>query len=141
MENKGRRKRWRMWAGLTVLFLSGLLIGFLAGGIAEKRLIARTLDAKPGEREQLIMKKLTSMLDLTDEQQIEIRKVVVESQVKLRGLWREHLPEMKKIYEQGYASIRKHLTPSQQKKYDAYIEKRKKRWTEQRSRHKDQGDT
>jgi len=66
MGNKREWKNWRIWVGLAALFVSGLVIGFLAGGTAEKKITARMLDAGPGERERLIMKRLTSMLDLTD---------------------------------------------------------------------------
>ncbi len=135
MENTAGGRSWRIWAGLLVLFLSGLLIGFLAGGIAEKRLTARALDAGSANRTRLIMKRLNSMLHLTDEQQAEVKKIVIESQAKLRRLWMSQAPQVSEIFEHGYTSIRKILTPAQRKKYDQYIEKKKKQWTLMKSRY------
>jgi len=79
------------------------------------------------------------MLDLTDNQQVEVRKIVVEGQARLRQFWGAHLPEMMELYNQSSASIRERLTPPQQKKYDEYIEKSRQKWAKRRAGLKSEG--
>jgi len=120
-------KRWRLWVGLVMLFVSGVLIGFWGGGYAQKRVVVQRLEVPPGERGKLIMRRMTRWLDLSDEQQREIGRIVSQTQTDLAMEWAQHLPRVWQIREQSTDDIRKLLTPAQREKYDRYLEKQKER--------------
>lgn len=120
-------KRWRLWVGLIVLFVSGVLIGFWGGGYAEKRIIVQRLEAPPEDRDKLIMRRLTRWLDLSEEQQREIAPIVKQAQTDLEAEWAQHLPKVQEIRQESTDEIRKLLTPGQQEKYDRYLERQKER--------------
>ena len=126
-------KRWRLWVGLVMLFVSGVLIGFWGGGYAQKKVVVQRLEAPPGERGKLIMRRLTRWLDLSEEQQREIGRIVSQTQDELHTEWAQHLPRVRQIREQSADDIRKLLTPAQQEKYDRYLEKQKERYRKKRT--------
>jgi Spy/CpxP family protein refolding chaperone len=120
-------KKWQIWTSMAILFLAGILIGFLGGGLATKRMVAKSLDADPGARERHITRWLTRKLDLTDEQQVEIRKIVRKSQAETRRIWAENLPRLRKLRASDTASIKKVLLPEQKEKYEKLIKKIRER--------------
>jgi hypothetical protein len=120
-------KRWRLWVGLIVLFVSGVLIGFWGGGYAQKRIIVQRLEAQPGERGRLIMQRLTGWLDLSEEQQRKIAPLVKQAQTELEAEWAQYLPKVRQIRQESTDEIRKLLTPKQREKYDRYLERQKER--------------
>lgn len=120
-------KKWQIWTSLVILFLAGILIGFFGGGLVTKRLVAKSLDADPGAREQHITRWLTRKLDLSDEQQAEIRKIVRKSQAETRRIWAENLPRLRKLRASDSASIKKVLLPEQKEKYEKLIKKMRER--------------
>ena len=120
-------KKWQIWTSLVILFFAGIIIGFIGGSYTTKRMVAKVLDSDPGARERHITKWLTRKLDLTEEQQAEIRKIVIRSQTETRRMWSENLPKLKKLRASDTASIKKILNPEQQKKYERLLKKVRKR--------------
>ena len=116
-------KKWRIWMGVVVLFSSGLIIGFLAGNLTQKKLTEQKLYRPPDKRLEETMKKLTAWLDLTEEQQVEVRKIVSRSQDRILLLWDDHLPKIVRAWDDGAMQIRERLNPDQLRKYDEYLEK------------------
>jgi len=126
-------KKWQTWLVIAAVFVSGVVIGSVGSGFYMKHRIGGILhQGLPGVR-KVIMKKLTSELNLTQDQQDEVEEVVEETQLQLQQLRAQYHPQMEKIVENGITAMKTRLTAEQQKKLDALYAKVKKRWDIRRS--------
>lgn len=111
-----------------MVFMSGVLVGSVLTGFHMKHRMGRLLhDGTPAVRD-VIMKKLTAELDLTNEQQGGIGQIVGETQLKLQQLRAQYRPQMEEIISSGIARMKPILSAEQQKKLDAFYAKMQKRW-------------
>lgn len=122
-------KKWQTWVVLIAVFVSGLVMGSVGAGFYMKHRIGGILhQGLPGVKKE-IMKKLTSELNLTPDQQDEVEEIVEETQLQLQQLRAEYHPKMEKIIENGIAVMKTRLTAEQQSKLDALYDRVKKRWS------------
>jgi hypothetical protein len=121
-------KRWNLILGLSVLFLSGVLIGTLGTAIYFKHTIGHVFTEGQPAVTRLIMKKLDRDLDLTEPQRAEIEKIVAEVQTDLWTFRTQHRPEIEAIIARGITQMRPLLSSEQQVKLDAVFERMKERW-------------
>ena len=126
-ESKPMRK-WKLWSGLAVLFLSGVLIGALSTGLFMKHSLERSLhQGEPGVR-HLVMNRLTRQLNLTESQKEYAEKVLCRTQSELRRLRQSHRPEFEEVMQRAIVDFKKELTPEQQRKLDTMYERARLRW-------------
>jgi hypothetical protein len=129
-------KRWKLWIGLSLVFILGGVIGSLGTGYVLKEREHRFF-RNPAGRTGFIVERLTRKLDLTETQKAEIEKIVQKMQEKSRPRFMSHHEEMRSILNEGLAEIRKRLTPRQQEKMDQLHQEferkrmmRESRWNE-----------
>jgi hypothetical protein len=128
MNGKGSgMKSWKTWSGLTVIFLSGILIGVVGSGLYFNYTMKSFRGHGPAGIKRLVMKKLSRELDLSRDQQASIREIVGRTVDDLDKLRRKHRPEIEAVVSQGVASIKPYLNPDQQRKLDEMYERFKKR--------------
>jgi len=121
-------KRWNLILGLTVLFLSGVLIGALGTAFYFKYTMGHAFsEGHPGVT-KLIMKKLDLELELTEPQRVAIEGIVAEVQADLWKFRTQHRPEIEAILARGTAQMKPLLSPEQQAKLEALLERMKERW-------------
>ena len=118
-------KKWKIWAGLTVLFLSGVLIGGLGSGLYIKSKLDEVVGGEKFRppRPKLIVKRLTREIGLTPKQQGAITGIVEKSTHDLIEVRRETRQKITEILDQSRAQMKEHLSPEQQKKLDEFLEK------------------
>jgi Spy/CpxP family protein refolding chaperone len=121
-------KKWNLVLGLSVLFLSGVLIGVLGTAIYFKQNVGHFFGEGQPAVTKMVMKKLDRELDLTAAQRSEIEKIVAEVQTDLWKFRTEHRPEIEGILTRGIALMKPLLSPEQQRKLDELSEKMKERW-------------
>lgn len=121
-------KKWRLWLGLVLVFLSGLVTGSIGTKLYLKHKFAGAWRGGPAAMRQSIVNRLTKELDLTKPQQIEIEKMVGEAQSKWLKIRVQHQPEINEIVENCVAQMKTELSTKQQKKLDIIHERVKKRW-------------
>ena len=120
-------KQWKTWLVIVSVFLSGIVLGSAGTGFYMKHRIGGLFHQGLPAVRKVVMKKLTSELNLTQDQQDEAMEIVEETQFKLLQLRLQYQPQMDKIIEAGIAELKLKLTADQQKKLDALYEKIKKR--------------
>ena len=126
-------KKWKTWLVITAVFVSGFVLGSGVAGLYMKHRIGGILhEGLPAVR-KVIMKKLTTELNLTADQQDEIDEIVEETQLQLQQLHAKYRPQMEDIVNTGIATMKTRLSAEQQKKLDALYAKVKKRWAMRRS--------
>lgn len=119
-------KKWKLIAGVLLIFASGLLVGALASGMYIKHkhpLFKRD----PVVKTRYIMEKLSGKLDLTDSQKEKITGIVQGIETEARALYQRHRSEMKEVLEKGVAEMKTELNPGQVRELERMREEYRKR--------------
>lgn len=125
---KSDMKKWKLWAGMLLLFLAGVCIGAAGAGLYVRHTVQSILQEGPPAVARLITKKLSHDLGLSGPQQKAVEKVVRETQNRLHNLRQQHWPEAEQIFTSGIHRIKADLSPEQQIKLDASYDRIKERW-------------
>jgi hypothetical protein len=112
-----RMNHFKLWIGISLVFISGGVVGSLGTGYVLKEREHRFFHS-PAGRTGFIVERLTRKLALSDGQKADIAKIVQETQEKSHTRFMSHREEMRSILHEGIAEIRKKLTPPQQEKMD-----------------------
>ena len=115
----------KLTAGIVLIFILGVLTGVLSTELYHKNSFRDhpPRPSTPEERTDFIMKRLARDLDLTDDQAVEIRPIVEESEKAMSELMDRISPEREQIMHQGFMAIREKLNPDQQVKLDEIRER------------------
>jgi len=92
-------KRITLYAAL--LFFSGAILGAVCFHVAMRFRMARGFDRDPAEMNKMIVRRLDSELDLSDEQRERIVPIVEEMQQKLQAVRRESRPRIEEILDEA----------------------------------------
>ncbi|MFH0726336.1 MAG: hypothetical protein V2B19_08320 [Pseudomonadota bacterium] len=112
-----RMNHFKLWVGISLVFILGGVIGSLGTGYVLKEREHRFFHS-PAGRTGFIVERLTRKLELSDAQKADIATIVQKIQEKSHTRFMSHREEMRSILEEGIAEIRKKLTPPQQEKMD-----------------------
>ncbi|MBP8645389.1 MAG: hypothetical protein KBH99_04620 [Syntrophobacteraceae bacterium] len=121
-------KRWRLWVGLVILFLSGVLAGALGTVAFSEHLALKILGGK-GPMVEHILTKLTRELNLTEQQRERVTGIVCRTHKELTALREKSRPERDEILRRSHEAMKAELTTRQQQKLDQFFEREKARWT------------
>lgn len=119
-------KKWKLIAGVSLLFAAGLLVGALASAMYIKHkhpLFKRD----PVVKTRYIMEKLSGKLDLTDPQKEQITGIVQGIETEARALYQQHRSEMKAVLEKGVAEMKTELNSEQIRELERMREEYRKR--------------
>ena len=110
--------KFKLVAGVILVFLFGTLVGSIGMGMYLKHRIENFAPGGYGRpaRTALLLKRLSLELDLTEDQRIEIEKIIEESKIKIFAIRRKYLPEIKDITDQSFALMKEKLNPDQKRK-------------------------
>jgi Spy/CpxP family protein refolding chaperone len=122
-------KRWKLFAGIVLVFALGGLAGSLGMGWYIKNKMT-PLRMAPKARRTFIIEKLSLKLDLTDKQIPKIEKILAEVDLKRR----KYYAEIRKIRTESISQMKKELTPDQQIKLDELHRKWEQRRKKRRSK-------
>lgn len=109
--------KWKLMAGVTLVFIFGALVGTLGTGVYLKHRHP-SFKRDMAVRKTFIIKRLTRKLDLTDVQKRRIEKIVDQMHTMAEKRFQEHRKQMRNAFEQGFSEMKKELTPAQQNKLD-----------------------
>lgn len=121
-------KKWKIGAGIALIFISGLIAGSAVTGLYVKHRMERIFHEGPPAIKRIIMHKLSDELHLTGDQKSEIEKIVSETQAGLQQLRLRHQPETEEILDRGLGQIKTKLTTEQQAKIEKLYGQAKQRW-------------
>jgi len=106
-------KKWKLFAGITLVFALGVIAGALGMGLYFKQQML-PFKGDPKARKAFLMERLSKRLDLTANQKIKFEKIVDELEAKRQ----EYRSELRKIRAEAISQMKKDLMPDQQKKLD-----------------------
>jgi hypothetical protein len=123
--------KWKIWVGLLVLFLSGVLIGSVGTRMYVRHKISGMFAKERPVIRDLFFRRLTRELDLSKEQRQEIEQIASRAAEKFHTLRGQHRGEAETILDQAVSEMRKYLSPEQQEQLER-IRKRTKTWRKRR---------
>lgn len=122
-------KRWKLIAGIILVFILGVLSGTLGTGMYVKQKM-KPFRQDTKTRRAAIVDKLTRRLDLKESQIPRIEKILDE----LDRRRREYHQEIRKLRTESISRMKQELTPEQQEKLDKLHQEWEKRRNERSSR-------
>jgi hypothetical protein len=128
-------KKWKLIAGVALVFVLGLLVGSLGTRFYHKDGSERFFQ-EPSARKALILNKLTKDLGLTEAQQKEFRGIVEETDKKLEAFGLERRSAVKAILDESFSRMNEKLDPEQQKKLGELRVKHEARIKDKKRRHR-----
>ena len=106
--DRAKRNSWLVRAAALAIFV----LGFAAGALAPSAYRAWVRGGDRGDR----MEQMTRKLDLTPEQEAQVRGIFGETRTQLEALRRESEPRFAEIRRQADERLQKVLTPEQWQK-------------------------
>jgi hypothetical protein len=110
-------KKWKLIAGIALVFVLGLLAGSLGTRFYQRDWSERVF-RDPSARKAIILKRLTRDLGLTEAQQTEFKGIIDETDKKLEALGLERRAAVKAILDDSFSRMKEKLNPEQQKKLE-----------------------
>jgi Spy/CpxP family protein refolding chaperone len=124
MNESESKNRWRLWSGVIAIFIVGMIVGGLSATVLMRSHIVHIMRKGPPPRvHEHIVNRLTEDLTLTADQRTAVERIVREFEPRFRAFEEQSRAEVKKIAGQMEDEIRGILTPEQQAKYDANLQR------------------
>lgn len=123
-------KKWRLIAGILLVFILGLVVGSWGTGMYLRNRLDRFRE-DPETRKASILDRLDRRLGLTDAQRSAFQSIINETERKVGKSFEKHEAEMKGFIDESFARMEGILNPEQCEKLDALrreLEERRKAW-------------
>lgn len=119
-------KKWKLVAGVLLVFVFGVLMGSLGTGFYHQFLSDR-FRKDPGERKAFVLKKFSERLDLTEDQQNAFKIIIDQVDGQRRAQILKNRSDFKRIRDESNMQMKKILTPDQQNAFDELIKEVRER--------------
>jgi periplasmic protein CpxP/Spy len=128
--------RLKIWLVVIGVFLLGGVTGASLDSLYRLRAAGDARHERIGrrDRDDRVLEKMKSDLNLTDEQSTQIRAIIDQSREEYRALRNEVSPRYDAVRQKARARIRALLQPEQQQRFDAEIAERDARRSEGKRR-------
>jgi hypothetical protein len=124
MSGNEAKGKWNLWSGVIAVFVVGAIIGGLsATALIRGHYLHVMKSGPPRGVHKPIAERLTADLGLTPEQRAEVERIVRDFGPRFEEFEARTRTEVGAVMGEMEAKIRAVLTPEQQTKYDATIER------------------
>ena len=124
-----RPRRRRIWSILLalVIFISGVLVG---GGLSFKLVTGgfKKYFQDPAVSAERITQRMKRQLDLTEEQAVQVRRIIFEQQNSFQSLRKQIRPQLDAQIEKTRRELAAVLTPEQARKWEKRFDRFMKFW-------------
>jgi len=124
--------RFKLWAGLIILFGAGAVTGIVATYLYCDFDRSHRTDRGPVAQHERIMKRLTHELSLTARQQADIEPIVTRAHLAILELRFAHQAEIEQILAGGMAELKTLISAEQQSGLDTMYQRLQQRWQQSR---------
>ncbi len=124
--------KWKIWVGLLVLFVSGVLIGSVGTRMYVRHQLSSIFSRERPAIRNLFVRRLTRELDLTRKQRQEIEQIASRAAEKFYELHNQRRAEVEAILDQSALEMKKHLSPAQQEQFEELRKRMKARHNRRR---------
>jgi len=105
---------WRIWLGLAVIFLSGLLTGVLGVGFYLRHTLRSFQEQGPSALDGVVVKGLDWKLDLSDQQRVQVTAAVEDTHREFMRFRAEHHDQLMAIMTAALDRLEGLIEPEQQ---------------------------
>jgi len=120
-------KNPKAWLCVVLIFIAGIVIGMIAGHRMTLSVMQKA-SRDPAYLRQMIVKRLSCKLDLSEDQRKSIEGIITDSQVSIRDLRGEVEPRFADILKNAERQIAEVLNAEQQEQFRRMLEERRKLW-------------
>ena len=121
-------RRGRIWGGVAVVFLCGVLVGMVGTDIYRDQQQQQRWQQGLAALKPRVMRNLTDELNLSAEQQHAVQTIVSQAERELLGLRIAQQPQVDDIMERTTNRLKTKLTPEQHRKLEELYRKLQSRW-------------
>jgi hypothetical protein len=125
-------KPWRVWTGVGVVFVCGLLVGTVATTLYDNYKSQQKWEQGLAGLKNRVMRHLTQELRLTAEQQRAIEPILSQAENELLRLRIAQQPQVDATAAKTIDAIKTKLTAQQQTKMDEIYRRLQRRWDSDR---------
>jgi hypothetical protein len=125
-------RQWRIWGGIVVVFLCGLLVGNVATTAYHDHQRQQKWEQGLAGLKQRVMTHLTRELHLSVEQQSQITPIMAQAEGDLLRLRMAQQPYVEETLDKTIEALKTTLTPEQQGKLDELYRSLQRRWDSDR---------
>ena len=125
-------KHWRVWSGIAVVFVCGLVVGSVATTAYDDYKQQQKWEQGLAGLKQRVMKHLTHELRLSVEQQQAIEPILSQAEVELLQLRMAQQPHVEETVTRTTTELKAKLRPEQQTKLDELYRRLEQRWDSDR---------
>lgn len=118
-------KKWKLYLGLLVVFLAGVVVGTGGTLLVVVHEVKRLIELGPAAGPEIVMRRLDRVLDLSDEQAAAIEPIVMDGYHEILELRSQSQPQRHAIVMDTVARLKTELTPEQAARLDAELAKAK----------------
>ena len=108
-----------MWIALTIVFVSGIVIGFFGGQVYVRWHVLTLLRRGPAGLQESIVKRVAQRLRVRQDQLAAIEEAVQRATQDVDQLRREHIAAFSTRMERALSEMRPSLTAEQQRVLDS----------------------
>jgi Spy/CpxP family protein refolding chaperone len=126
------RTKIKLVAGIVVLFIIGGVIGLLGDRLYMEHKLRRLTEFNSEQRKAYILQKYTKELHLTEDQQVEIRRILDEKSDEIAQNTQRYKEDIDKIRQRYDERIKALLNPEQRELYDEMKQRIKERWKKEK---------
>lgn len=128
-----RAQKWRIWGGVLVVFVCGLLVGTVATGAYHNYERQHRWEQGLAGMKPRVMKHLTHELNLSDEQRRAADVIVSQAEAELLRMRLAQQPRVEEIFVKTTETLKTSLNSDQQSKLDELYKNLQKRWASDRA--------
>jgi hypothetical protein len=128
-----QRRDWRIWGGILVVFVCGVLVGTVATGAYYKYERQHRWEQGLAGMKPRVMKHLTHELQLSDDQRHAFEVIVSQAEADLLRLRIAQQPRVDDVLVKTLEALKATLRPEQQTKLDEQYNSLQKRWASDRA--------
>jgi hypothetical protein len=115
--------RWKVIAGILLIFILGAFCGVIGSGLFFKQRVQRFMDPAGSPPPIRFLKRQLDDFQLSVEQKAQIDALFAEMRREFTDLFRKTQPEFKALFDRYISHIRKELRPDQQEKLNRVVER------------------
>jgi len=130
---RAQQRDWRIWGGILVVFVCGLLVGTVATNAYHNYERQHRWEQGLAGLKPRVMKHLTHELHLSDDQRHAFDVIVSQAEADLLRLRIAQQPHVDEVLVKAIAALKGTLTPEQQTKLDEQYNRLQTRWASDRA--------
>ncbi len=130
-------KRWKIWGGVILLFLFGVITGSLTTALLMKYHYSNILREGPPPVNRMMTRYMTRNLDLSDQQRKEIRTIAGKYGSEMLKISSQARNSIRELAERQAEEIKEVLNPDQQARFEENIRNLRERIERRRGHRED----